>query len=360
MLSTLFKGRNPLASARADKRLGAIEALTPEKAEKLRDRLADCARQDTDRRVRLAALVWVDDRGLLERLLDDADVADAAAARLATLGASTDHPAVRRAQMRAATSAQAALEAVSAATTAEETAALFVSCPGAFRETLLPRVRAFGESGLSALERESRNRDKQVNRIARAELDDLRGSNRAVEELRARAEELEAALARESADASPARSHQLQRALAECIRGIRDREPTLARYGLTIPNLNEWQAAVDAASVSEAGDDETATTTSKPANEKSSGNRLRSFDALVAELRALDERLLAGEPPAGLKPMHDELAGDWLAQADRAQPDNDQKALFEAVSQRYREMGGRCRPLAEHPVPAGRDSGRRR
>ena len=92
MLSTLFRGRNPLASARADKRLGAIEALTPEKAEKLRTEIADCARGDTDPRVRRAALAWVDDRNLLEALLDDTDIVErAAATRLAALGATTDH-----------------------------------------------------------------------------------------------------------------------------------------------------------------------------------------------------------------------------------------------------------------------------
>ena len=98
MLSTLFKGRNPLASAHADKRLGAIEALTPEKADKLRNQIADCAREDADIRVRLAALGWIDDRELLEGLVDQKEVADAAAARLVALGASTDHPAVRRAR----------------------------------------------------------------------------------------------------------------------------------------------------------------------------------------------------------------------------------------------------------------------
>ena len=371
MLSTFFKGRNPLASARADKRLGAIEALTPEKAEKLRYQIADCARGDTDPRVRLAALGWVEDRDLLEGLLADADIADAAAARLATLGAASDHPAVRRARMRAAASAEAALEAASGATTPEELAVLFLDCPGAHREALLPGVRSFAEPGLSALERESRSRDKQVNRTARAELDNLKGSNRAVAELCARADELLAALARDDNDASPGRDHQLRRALGECARGVRDQAATLALYGLEIPNLDHWQAAIEAAPATGAGGEDEASEADSDAGgmpddrspgavEGMPGVGFPGFDALAAELEDLDERMVTGEPLAALKPVHDELAGNWLAQADRVQPDKDQRALFETVSHRYRELAEADERLGnmafrQVDVPAGGD-----
>ena len=366
MLSTLFKGRNPLASARADKRLGAIAALTPEKARKLRIEIAGCARGDSDLRVRRAALDWVDDRGLLEDLLDEPEIADAAAARLAALGAATDHPAVRLARMGAATSAESALQTASGATAAAELARLFLRCPAAFREALLPRVRAFGERGLSALERESRNHDKQANRTARAELESLRGSNRAVQDLGARAGELMAALARETAGDSAARSHQLQRALAECARDVRNHAPTLERYGLEIPDTAGWQAAIEAAAEAEAAmagsatqgastDDGAAHPAETPGSGEAANAESPGFDALAVELQALDERLAAGESLTTLQPMHDELAGSWLAQADRAQPDKNQKALFETVSHRYRERveaGERLRDAAFRPVQA--------
>ena len=381
MLSTLLKGRNPLGSARADKRLGAIAALTPDKAEKLRNEIADCARGDADLRVRRAALEWVDDGHLLEALLDDAEIVEAAATRLAVLGATTDHPAVRSARMRSAASAEAALEAASGVTTPEELAVLFLRCPSAHREALLGAVRSFGERGLSTLERESRNHDKQANRIARDELEHLRGSSRAVEELCTRAEELKAALGRETTGASPGRRHQLARALAECARGVRDQAATLERYGLEIPNTDDWQAAIDtatsvaaaasaaaeteaaaealaagsvadsaadsaadaaaaaAAADANATDDETASAgDTAPRGEEITGTHAPSFDVLSAELQTLDERMSAGESLGALKPTHDELSGNWLAQADRAQPDKDQKTLFETVSHRYREL----------------------
>ena len=347
MLSTLFKGRNPFASARADKRLGAIGALTPDKAEKLRIEIAECARGDADVRVRRAALEWVDDQNLLEALLDDADVVEAAATRLAALGATTDHRAVRRARMQAAASAEAALEAASGVSTPEELAALFLRCPPAHREALLAAVRSFGERGLSALERESRNHDKQANRIARDELEHLRGSNRAVEELCARAGELKAALGREIAGAPSDRRHQLARALAECARGVRDQATTLKRYGLDIPDTGDWQATIDAATEADTADEDAAASAGDTATpgEGIADTHAPGFDALAAELRALDERMAAGESLTTLKPTHDELAGNWLAQADRAQPDKDQKALFETVSHRYRELVDACERL---------------
>lgn len=335
MLSTLFKGRNPLASARADKRLSAIAALTPDKAEKLRDELAACARDDTDLSVRQAALAWVDDRVLLETLLDEAEIAETVAARLAALGATTDHPSVRLARMRAAMSTEAALAAAGGATTPEELAALLLACPGALRNALLPGVRSFGERGLSALERTSRNHDKQVNRTARAELDELKGSNRAVDELCARAEELKAALARDTTGTAAARGQQLRRALEECARGVRDRAATLERYGLEIPNLDGWQAAIDASAQAEAAE---AAGAEAAGAEAAPSAHAPDFAALTAELQALDERMAAGEPLASLKPTHDELAGNWLAQADHSQPDKDQQTRFETVSHRYREL----------------------
>ena len=129
------------------------------------------------------------------------------------------------------------------------------------------------------------------------------------------------------------------RALAECVRGVRDQAATLARYGLEIPSLDDWQAAIDAASATGAGgEEEDAASPSGTAAGDTRGDRSRNFDALAAELKVLDERMIAGETLASLKPTHDELAGNWLAQADRAQPDKDQKALFETVSHRYREL----------------------
>ena len=269
--------------------------------------------------------------------------------------------------MRAAGSAEAVLEAAGGATDTGGTGSAVPALPRtAYRESLLGAVRAFGERGLSALERVSRNHDKHANRIARDELEQLRGSNRAVEELCARAEELMAALGREITGTSRGRRHQLARALAECARGVHDQAAALERYGLEIPNTDGWQAAVDAAAAADATDDDAASAgDTAPGNGGIADAHAPGFDVLAAELQTLDERMAAGESLATLKPTHDQLAGNWLAQADRAQPDKDQKARFETVSHRYRELVEADRRLndmefrsVDMPSEAGRQARR--
>ena len=253
MLSTLFKGRNPLAAARAEKRLSAIRALTAEKAEKLRAEINTCARDDADVRVRRAILAWVDDQALLADLLADDAIAEPVAARLADLGADLDHPAVRLARIRRSNSSADALKAADGVTAPEQLATLYIACPEACREALLPGLRALGERGLTVLERESRNHDKQVNRTARTELDALRNAKRSVDELAQRAHELLAALDRATGDSAPARTRQLRRALEDCVRGVRDQAKSLTRYGLQPPNVEGWLAPMQESVPSEPG-----------------------------------------------------------------------------------------------------------
>ena len=322
MLSTIFKGRNPLAAARADKRLGAILALTPEKAARLRDELAACARND-DPQVRRAAIGWVEDQQLLEALLEDPDTSEASAERLVALGADSPHPTVRKARMRAANSPQEALAAASGVAAPDAQATLFLNCPEPHREALLPAIRLLGEPGLTALEHQSRNHDKQANRTARAELESLRASNRAIDELSRRAEELKNALERDSTDATPARALQLRRSLEECAEGVRSQEAIRNRFGLETPNVDEWLADVEPA----------------PEAEPPPATGLPGFDALVAGLEALRERMMAGEASDSLRETRDDLVNAWLARSDRAQPDAEQQATFETVTRQFRELG---------------------
>ncbi len=365
MLSNLFKGRNPLASARAEKRLSAITALTAEKADTLRDAINACARDDADVRVRRAALAWVEDQALLQSLLADAAVVETAAERLVMLGANSNHPAVRLAKLRHCESAAAALQITDGVCAPEQFAALFLACPEAYREALLPGLCALGERGLSILERESRNHDKQVNRTARTELESLRNAKRTVDELAQRATELKAALGRETADNSAARTLQLRRALEECVRGVRDQANCLGRYGLALPKVADWLPPIteptlaagaspaDEAAAAEAG--KSALATGGPtAGNKDAGaeSKAADFAALVIELQALNERLAAGEPLAVLREIQDNLADRWRAEAGRGQPEQAHKAIFDAVCQRFQELEQATRRLQSIAVPS--------
>ena len=330
MLSTLFKGRNPLASARADKRLSAVLALTPDKAARLHDELSACARKDADLLVRRAAIAWIDDQSLLETLLDDQQVSEASAQRLVLLGADTPHPAVRHARMRAARSPQDVLAAATGVAAPDALAALYLNGPEPHREALLPSIRLLGEPGLSALEHQSRNHDKSANRTARAELESLRASNRAIEELSHRAEQLKTALARESTDATPARTLQLRRALEQCAASVREQTAIRAGYALATPNVDAWLAGIETAPLPEGEPLPRAAPEPAPS--------LPGFTTLVAGFEALNERMVAGEPPDSVQQSHDKLTAEWQARTDVEQPDAQHQTIFESVTQRFRHL----------------------
>ena len=320
MLSTLLKSRNPLSAKSAEKRLGAISELTAAGTAKLGAQLAACARADADLRVRLAAIGRIEDQALLVELLDDAAVADAAAERLADLGADADHPALLQVRMRRASSPeQAAQLAAAAAANPEALAELFLCCPETFREALLPALRRAGDQGLAALEKRSRNRDKNANRKARAERETLRALCRDSEQLRERAERLETALRKASAEGAPAQFLHLKSELQGCIEAAKQQRQDLAPYGLPGPDAEAWQELVQTLE------------TPEPAP-------LPRFDALVAELRQLDERMAAGAPFEEWAPSREALARQWLAASDRSKPDPSEQAVFEEVSHRYREL----------------------
>ena len=319
MLSTLLKGRNPLSARNAEKRLSAIAELTAASAAKLGPALAVCARGDADLRVRLAAIERIEDQSLLAELLDEAAVADAAAARLAALGATLDHPALRQAQMRQAPSAQEAARLASAVADPEALAHLFLLCPEPFRDALLPALRTLGDRGLAALEKHSRNRDKNANRAARAERQARRELGQFAEQLKERAARLEAGLRKAHAEGAPAQFLHLQNELQGCVQAAEQRRESLAQYGLPALDADRWRNLLQSFKTPEPA----------PAPR---------FDGLVAELRRLDERMAAGTPFAELEQRREALTRQWLAAADRAKPDPSEQALFEEISHRYREL----------------------
>lgn len=319
MLSTLLKSRNPLSARNAEKRLSAIAELTAADAAKLGPELAACARNDVDLRVRLAAIKQIEDRSLLAELLDEAAVAGAAAARLADLGATLEHPALRQEQMRRAPSPQEAARLASAVADPEALAQLFLLCPEPFRDALLPALRAFGDEGLAALEKHSRNRDKNANRAARVERQARRELGQFAEQLSERAARLEDGLRKASAQGAPAQFLHLKNELQGCVQAAERQRESFAQYGLPAPDADRWRNAIQALEMPEPA----------PAPH---------FDGLVAELRQLDERMAAGTPFAELEQSREALTRQWLAAADRAKPDSSEQALFEEISHRYREL----------------------
>ena len=322
-LSRLFSVRDPLASPKAEARLNAIRSLTPEQAVSMQERLADCARKDSDDQVRMAAIALLDDQKLLRALLDAPATADAAAVRLAMVGGrEANHPAVRQARLRTLKKAADAVQLASEAAGPAEQAELYLRCPPAWRPQMLELIRRCGEAGLAALEKHSRNRDKHSNQVARAELDELRGLRKAVADLCARAEEVAAALGKSGGAAPSARIIHLKKELKGCCDGIEAKAETLRKYGSEAPDLTLWLAAAH-----------------YERQPNSDGAVPRpGFRKLAAAFEELAAKMQAGAPFAELERERDALTREWLTQADQAQPDAAQHAVFERVSHQYQEL----------------------
>ena len=321
-LSRLFSVRNPLASPQAEVRLDALSSLTAERAAAWQGRLADCARNDADEAVRAAAVAWLEDQELLVALLEDDAVARAAAVRLAAKGWQRRHPAVRQELMRSAGCAEQALQVLKESEAPQERAELYLCCAEAWCAQLLPCIRRSGEVGLAALEKGSRNRDKQANQTARAELEQLRGLRKAVADLGIRAEELTAALGKPSGAAASPRIAHLKKELQSCCDGIQAKAEALAEYGAQIPDLTAWLAAAHQQEALSVGPAKT----------------VLGFRALVRAFEELAENMAAGMDFEALKAERDRLTQEWLTRADQVQPDAAQHDVFERVSHQYQEL----------------------
>ena len=322
LLSRLFSVRNPLASPQAEVRLDALRSLTPERAAAWQGRLAECARNDADESVRSAAIAWLEDQDLLIALLEDAAVAPIAAARLVAKGWAAEHPFVRRQRMRNAGSAEDALRVLGETSAFAQRAELYLCCPEAWRAALLRCIRRNGDAGLAALEKASRNRDKQANQAARGELERLRTLRKDVADLSSRAEELTTALGKPAAAAVSPRITHLKKELQGCCDGIQAKAETLAEYGAQIPDLTAWLAAASQAQAPCGGPP-------KPT---------LGFKALVRAFEELGDKMAAGGDFEALRAERDQLTQEWLTRADQVQPVTTQHAVFERVSHQYQEL----------------------
>ena len=330
MFSKFQQRKNRLDSERPEERLLAIAALDTEKADKFEEQLQRCATSDTDLRVRRAALAWVDETVLMA-LLDDPDVAETAAVRLVELGKAPDHPVASKVLMRSATR-EDALALMDRTLDPSLTAELFCAAPEAYREHLLPGICRTGEVGLAALEKQSRGRDKNCNRLARDELDRLRKLVKDVEDERRRAEQLAEALGKITAAGPRQRLEHFKRELEASIGRLESSARQMPNYGLSAPDVQDFTALVNSAEAAMAVTVEEPTATPDPA-----------YAAMIAEFERLDSALpqiSAIDAFRSLEAQHSRLTERWRSAADQEPPPQDQQAIFERVCRRYAELSG--------------------
>ena len=340
MFSRIFRrGRardQGLASDDRQQRLSALAEITEPNADE-RQKISELAVKDPDADVRRAAISKVSDTDLLAELLDEAEVGESAARRIISIDPNTQK------RHRLITSALLAIGAVpeSAVLTdvpAADLVDLVIASRGDARARLLEQDAFLLPETLNLLERHSRNKDKSLNRFARAQLDAVKRKRAERNDQTERLQELIAALQKHlnSDRALPGHQDKHQQLLDRAQASLADLEAAvteLAKHGEApgdIDSLRKTLAAIPAPvpqAVADSDDD--------------------PFRFLVAEFERLREDLRSSLDFEELTRRRHELTDNWLAAADKRAPDEQQHRLFQQVGRDYAVLAEAMTALAE-------------
>ena len=194
MLSRLFKSRARFDDPNPEIRRDSVLAIADEEAKNFQDDFAEIARNDADIGVRRAALSKILEGRRLEPFLTDShpDIVRAAAeaiARDTDSAALLNHPQVRNAAIRNARDPESVARLIGDVVYDSELIRLAI-------DSRNPKVRVavadklMKESSLTELEHLSRDKDKNVNRLMRSRLEDIKGARAELDKALRRAEEL--------------------------------------------------------------------------------------------------------------------------------------------------------------------------
>ena len=194
MLSRLFKNRARFDDPDPEVRRASVLAISDEEARNFQDDFVELARSDADPGVRRAALAKLLDGVRLESFLTDADpgIVRAAAEAIARDVDSTvllQHPEVRCAAIRIARDPDSVSRLIGDVAYDHELIRLAV-------ESRNPKVRLavadklMKEASLVELEHVSRDKDKNVNRLARSRLEEIKHARADLDKSAQRAEDL--------------------------------------------------------------------------------------------------------------------------------------------------------------------------
>ena len=247
MLSRLFKSRARFDDPDAEVRRASVLAISDEEAKNFQDDFAELARADGDIGVRRAALSKLIEGKRLEPFLNDSDgdIVRAAAEAIARGIDAADllhHPHVRSAAIRIARDPESVLRLIGDVAYDEDLIRLAV-------ESRNPKVRVavadklMKEASLVELEHLSRDKDKNVNRLARSRLEEIKHARAELEKSLRRVEELthtiETQLKAESDPLFTARLGVVKHDwLANCQRHG-DAARLLATHGVTVTPLTD-------------------------------------------------------------------------------------------------------------------------
>jgi DNA repair protein SbcC/Rad50 len=377
MLSRLFKSRARFDDPDAEVRRNAVLAVTDEEARDFQDDLAEVARADADPGVRRAALSKLHHQRLEPFLTDpDPETVRAAAEAIARdidAGALLRHPQVRAAAIRQAHDLESVAGLIGDVGFDQELIRLAI-------ESRSPKVRVavadllMKETSLVELERLSRDKDKNVNRLTRSRLEEIKHARAELDKTLRRAAELTTTAETQlKADTDPLFAARLGVVKhdwhANCARHAAAAS-RLAAHGLPANPLDEWTVRFEAA-IARADAAATAAVAPAPAARPvaASGHAARSgvsagigvsaeadtasFAPALAGLEGLLASIRSGQRDAfadreTIRQENRTLQDQWLAAADHRPPPDAMAVRFHAVTHSLSMLAEACERMASH------------
>ena len=338
MLSRWLRRSNRLDHVDASQRKEALERLSDEQIVELQSDICKMVESDPDADVQIAAIKLCTDQNRLTALLEDKQLSQYAAVRIAHLlhtnpTNSTDinqahiHPKVLNAYLKSANEQQAQ----TMLRTVEDPqllASIALKQAKSLRNFVLTLPALNTESGLNQLEKFSRGKDKSCNRHARDKLELIKQARGDVEQNQARIAEIDAAINKElkqsPQDADAVIVHRTKLAklgdsrkeLLECYH-----QANLALGNLLPQHTVKAIAESPLASVDLYIPD--------PNN--------NPYTGLAKELQNLKEKIGLGTPFEQIQILRDNLAEKWLSEADHFPPNKQQQTIFEEVSHLFNQ-----------------------
>jgi exonuclease SbcC len=369
MLSRLFKSRARFDDPDAEVRRTSVLAISDEDAKNFQDDFAELARADADLGVRRAALGKLLEGSRLAPFLNDAhpDIVRAAAEAIARdidAGELLNHAEVRSAAIRIARDPESVARLIGDVAYDHDLIRLAV-------ESRSPKVRVavadklMKEASLIELEHLSRDKDKNVNRLARGRLEQIKHARAEVEKSLRRAEELTHTIETQlKADSDPLFTARLG-VVKHDWNANRDRHDAAARllaaHGTTPEPLTDLSRRFEAAAARmdtaaatlappAAGTAEVPATVRSPAAAHADE---ATFAEAVAGLEAMLAATRSGERDAfaDIDTIHADnraLQDRWLAAADHRPPPDHLAARFHAVTHSLSLLHEAALRLAAH------------
>jgi hypothetical protein len=353
MLSRLFQGIKRIEHPDPAVRLKALSELEDPNSRSAQEILSQAARSDKDLSVREAAIAKLNSAELLGELLtgkkeegeDGECVRQASANRLAGLiqaGSKNGfqaHPAVLKARVRQAAPAEVVL-ILQDTTDADLLIELVLNNRGEVREEILLHPAFDSHGVLADLEKQSRDRDKSLNRFARERLDAIKQlrltSAQAVTRL---AELLHALNNHLNQDIAGSgfwdKFKSLENAARECLVSLESNHQALKRHAEAVTELIELRTGF--------AEIQTTAEILRPATRATPEptdplEQADPFESLTVEFESLDGDLAANTDFDALCETRQRLTDAWLAAADQQPPSAAQHSVFEQVSHRFHEL----------------------